>query len=599
VSVFDLKRQRKNAKVEPQVANVFTMPALDQTAFEQMLEAAFILQQQSRQSQKKLDPAESLVEIAEVQESLRSLSDASTAAKLIVERLEKITTATAIAVAFLQTDRLEYCAASGTLAPLAGSVVPIPANVAELLQKDKARQSSPHDIRREHLQGDTPNPILFPFYDKTTMPGFLQMSFPETELVAPHQMQSCHVMANLMGEALVRAAELRWKQTLAKEHAALLEALERLKPQLERLTTDVAPIAAEAAPINLEPSPAPLVEGREKSAAELSTEGLPDISNLLEQLTVEPGSANAAQNSLLSLEQKAETPVLSTAVPELTGSQPVSTAESNVSASDAVAQLSSACGQCGFLFSEGESFCGRCGTPRAVAPARDVPQAAPQTSSEPQHTPKFLLTGDTMPAVPEAFPAMPELAAAQATAPVDGSAALAIEPQPAEAEIGGAEPEKELKILLDQEDSAWESSPWTSATKARTWLESVNKTNVSKRWLGRHQGDVSVTISVLVLLLAVLWWSPHQMPQRLRTKAAEPSLTLFERALVGLGLAQPPTVAPTYGGNPDVSVWEDVHTALYYCSGSEQFGKTEAGKIAPQRDAQLDQFEPATRKPCE
>ncbi|HTS60036.1 MAG TPA: hypothetical protein VMH03_21000, partial [Terriglobales bacterium] len=97
--------------MEPQVANVFTMPALDQTTFEQMLEAAFILQQQSRQSQKKLDPAESLVEIAEVQESLRSLSDVSAAAKLIVERLEKITTATAIAVAFLQTDRLEYCAA--------------------------------------------------------------------------------------------------------------------------------------------------------------------------------------------------------------------------------------------------------------------------------------------------------------------------------------------------------------------------------------------------------------------------------------------------------------------------------------------------------
>jgi len=584
--------------VEPQVANVFTMPALDQTTFEQMLEAAFILQQQSRQSQKKLDPAESLVEIAEVQESLRSLSDVSAAAKLIVERLEKITTATAIAVAFLQTDRLEYCAAAGTLAPLAGSVVPIPVDVAELLQKDKARQSSANDIRREHLQGDTPNPILFPFYDKTTMSGFLQMSFPDTELVAPHQMQSCQVMANLMGEAVVRAAELRWKQTLAKEHAVLLQALERLKPQLERLTTDAAPITAEVAPMNLELSPAPLVEAREKSAAELSTEGLPDISNLLEQLTVEPGSANAGQNSLAAVEQIAEPQVPSTAVPELTGSQPVSTAESNVSASDAVAQLSSACGQCGFLFSEGESFCGRCGTPRAVAPTRDVPQAAPQTSSDPQPTPKFLLTGETMPAVPEAIPVMSELAAAQLSAPVDGSAALAIEPQPSAAE-SGTEPDKELKILLDQENSAWESSPWTSATKARTWLESVKKTHVSKRWLGRHQGDVSVTISVLVLLLAVLWWSPHQVPQRLRTKAAEPSLTLFERALVGLGLAQPPTVTPTYGGNPDVSVWEDVHTALYYCSGSEQFGKTEGGKIAPQRDAQLDQFEPATRKPCE
>jgi hypothetical protein len=430
------------------------------------------------------------------------------------------------------------------------------------------------------------------------MSGFLQMSFPETELVAAHQMQSCHVMANLMGEAVVRAAELRWKQTLAKEHAVLLEALERLKPQLERLTTDVAPMPAEVAPMNLEPSAAPLVEGREKSAAELSTEGLPDISNLLEQLTVVSGSGNADNNSLASLEQKDEAPVPAIAVPEVTGPEPVSAAGSNGSASDAVAQLSSACGQCGFLFSEGESFCGRCGTPRAVAPARDVPQAAPPTSTDPQLTPKFLLAGDTMPAFPEAIPALSDLAA-EAAAPVDGSTALAIDSQPSEAETESTEPKNKLKILLEQENSARQSSPWKSAAKARTWLESIKNTTVSKRWLGRHQGDVSVTISVLVLLLAVLWWSPHQVPTKPRTKAPEPSLTLFERALVGLGLAQPPTVAPTYGGNPDLPVWEDVHTALYYCSGSEQFGKTPEGKIAPQRDAQLDQFEPATRKPCE
>jgi hypothetical protein len=580
--------------VEPQVANAFTMPALDQTTFEQMLEAAFILQQSK--SQKKLDPAATLVEIAEAQELLRSLPDVSAAAKVIVERLEKITSATAIAVAFLQNDRLEYCAAAGTLTSLAGSIVPIPENVAELLRKDKARQPSANDIRREHLQGDTPNPILFPFYDKTTMSGFLQLSFPDTELMAAHQMQSCHVMANLMGEAVLRAAELRWKQTLAKEHAILLEALERLKPQLERLTTDVAPMTADVAPMNFEPSSAPVVEEREKSAAELSSEGLPDISNLLEQLTVEPGSGNASKSSLGSFEQAHEPQVLATVVPEVAGSQPATTGGSNGSAADA--QLSSACGQCGFLFSEGESFCGRCGTPRAVE-LLSVPETAQEPSGDPQPTPKFLLEGETTPAVFEQTPLMSDSAGAEAFPAVDGSAALAIDSKPSEAETEGAEPNNQLRILLEQENSAWETSPWTSATKARTWLESAKNGPKSKRWLGRHQGDISVTVSVLVLLLAVLWWSPHQVPPKPRTKAPEPSLTLFERALVGLGLAQPPAVAPTYGGNPNLQVWEDVHTALYYCSGSEQYGKTPGGKIAPQRDAQLDQFESATRKPCE
>ncbi|HXY08417.1 MAG TPA: hypothetical protein VEI52_11295 [Terriglobales bacterium] len=236
-----------------------------------------------------------------------------------------------------------------------------------------------HPLRREHLQGDTPNPILFPFYDPTTIPGFLQLSFRETELVAAHQMQSCHVMANLMGEAVVRAAEAQSKQTLAKEHAVLIEALERLKPQLQRLTTDAAAPNAEVAGIHLEPNLASVLEVRHKSAAELFSEGLSDISNLLELLTAEAGSANATKNSPGALEQKDELKVPATSAPEVTGVQPATAAGSNGSESATLAQLSSACGQCGFLFSEGESFCGRCGTPRLIessafsaSPAGDV-----------------------------------------------------------------------------------------------------------------------------------------------------------------------------------------------------------------------------------
>jgi hypothetical protein len=45
-------------------------------------------------------------------------------------------------------------------------------------------------------------------------------------------------------------------------------------------------------------------------------------------------------------------------------------------------------------------------------------------------------------------------------------------------------------------------------------------------------------------------------------------------------------------------VWIDPHTALYYCPGSELYGKTAKGKFASQQDAQLDQFEPASRRAC-
>jgi hypothetical protein len=83
-----------------------------------------------------------------------------------------------------------------------------------------------------------------------------------------------------------------------------------------------------------------------------------------------------------------------------------------------------------------------------------------------------------------------------------------------------------------------------------------------------------------------------------RKQPPAPKLSFFEELLVDLGLAEAPP-APSYSGNPNIPVWVDVHTALYYCPGSDLYGKTPQGKIASQRDAQQDQFEPASRKVCD
>jgi hypothetical protein len=596
-----LKPQRKRAKVEPQVANVSAMPVPDEHTFEQMLEAASMLQQQSRRSGKHLDPAATLLEIAEAQSLLRSLSDVSAAAKVIAERLERITSASAIAVAFLRNEQLEYCAAAGTSASLAGSTVPTPANIAELLRKAKARDASSNDLRRKYLQGDTPNPILFPFYDKTAMVGFLQLNFPETESIAAHETQSCQVMANLMGEAVARANELQWKHALAKEHAAVLEALERLKPQLERLTEDSLATNPEAAETMPEPSSGPGVETKQQLLGELSPEALPDISDLLAQLTDEPASRTASGTQAGSVPLKDEAKVAGSSLAAV----PESARAANPASEELTCQLSSACQQCGFQFAEGESFCGRCGTPRSMeyTPRRDELAPEPQTigehGDEPRCGGKFLLEGEVSPAIPVPIPLVFQAGASEGIPAVDGTAALALDPVAPKAEKAEAEPENQMRILLEHEKSAWQS-PWTSAAKARSWLESFGQgPSPAKYWLAKHPGDVSVAIAVLVLLLAILWWTPHQAPPRPRRKSPEASLTLFERALVELGLAEPPAVSAGYAGNPKSSVWEDVHTALYYCSGSERYGKTEGGKIASQREAQLDQFQPAGNKPCE
>lgn len=118
-----------------------------------------------------------------------------------------------------------------------------------------------------------------------------------------------------------------------------------------------------------------------------------------------------------------------------------------------------------------------------------------------------------------------------------------------------------------------------------------------KNWISKHRGDFSLTISLVLLLLALA--APDLPPPVTQANASVvPSLTLLERVMVVLGLAETPTT-PTQTGNPSAQVWVDVHTALYYCSGSELYGKTPGGKLTTQRDAQLDQFEPAARKSCE
>jgi hypothetical protein len=74
---------------------------------------------------------------------------------------------------------------------------------------------------------------------------------------------------------------------------------------------------------------------------------------------------------------------------------------------------------------------------------------------------------------------------------------------------------------------------------------------------------------------------------------------LFDKFLISIGLAEAPEAPPLDKGNPDVQVWVDLQTALYYCPGSDLYGKTPKGKLSSQRQAQLDQFEPAKLKACE
>ena len=80
-------------------------------------------------------------------------------------------------------------------------------------------------------------------------------------------------------------------------------------------------------------------------------------------------------------------------------------------------------------------------------------------------------------------------------------------------------------------------------------------------------------------------------------RVPDADLSMLDKFMISIGIAEPPD-APEYKGNPETQVWVDLHTALYYCPGAELYGKTPRGRFTSQRDAQLDQFEPAYRKAC-
>jgi hypothetical protein len=106
-----------------------------------------------------------------------------------------------------------------------------------------------------------------------------------------------------------------------------------------------------------------------------------------------------------------------------------------------------------------------------------------------------------------------------------------------------------------------------------------------------HRANLYLGAAIFLAALALMW-PTVSAPQRA-------SLSPMERALVAIGVAEPPAPVIHSTGDPGINVWVDPHTALYYCPGEEEYGKTTDGRVSSQHDAQTDRFQPAGRAPCE
>ena len=135
-----------------------------------------------------------------------------------------------------------------------------------------------------------------------------------------------------------------------------------------------------------------------------------------------------------------------------------------------------------------------------------------------------------------------------------------------------------------------ESSPIVSPGDGgvRSWIRRLADGRVKLRF---RRADLYLGTAILVAALALLW--PAASSPR------HAALSPWERALVAVGIAEAPAPAIHLQGDPGIEVWVDPHSALYYCPGEEQYGKTSDGRLSSQHDAQMDRFEPAGRSACE
>lgn len=260
------------------------------------------------------------------------------------------------------------------------------------------------------------------------------------------------------------------------------------------------------------------------------------------------------------------------------------------------------CHNCGAEIVDDEQFCGTCGLPvGATVPALNGNSLLTGTGSTPAKT-----AAERAPAARDS---------SNWTRPADFEAFVGpYAPKADEPEFelpGNVEaPENEVDgkpVSADQGGTAAEAANWSSAAEAREFLEKFaagHGKNSLVRFLKARRGDIYLALALVLVAIVIRWgiWSGHPVNSAANPPAGhrqpESDLPLYDRLLIKFGLAEAPD-PPEYRGNPDTQVWVDVQTGLYYCSGADLYGKTPKGKVTSQRTAQMDQYEPAARKPCD
>lgn len=576
-------------------------PVLDEQTFEKLLEAAYVLQEHNRKMQEVEQRLESHSERRReqelaarplasgspvVEETSRAESDYTltlsqiveaqhqiqmhhlgldAAMAVVAERVARITHSSGAAIALLDGKIVRYRAGTGAPALPIGSETPLDTAVC-LASVRTGKVIRSEDVNTEFLfdpelcrQRGILSLLSVPIYHDGDIVGALELYFDRIGGFAEQDIHTCQLMAGLVTEAIGRDADLKLKNSMAAERTTMLAAMEKLKPN-------------EVSVAEQEPAGATGVRVRAISASEFP------------------------------------------------------------------------CWKCGGSLLAEEQFCGKCGAPRASGDEPSSMQSKVASAWHRQQNKKGLAAtlsnadvaggngmhraGDQMekedPSYQEKGTYGAELepfSIGKTELPEDSLAegspaslaegcdddAMAVSSNNHSSQ-GVTQDHSTALVVPQQEDVIW-----SSAAKARDFLESLSGKReegaLARYWRSRR-GDFYLGLALVFVVVVIRWgiWSDSSAGAAgtgtaisgTHHKRFDPNanLSTFDKFLIGMGLAEAPD-PPEYKGNPNAQVWVDLHTALYYCPGSDLYGKTPKGKTTSQRDAQLDQFEPASRKACD
>jgi len=183
-------------------------PLLDEASFQQLLSAAYVLQEHNdrlRAKEVHADFAKNLSAIVETQKLIQTLQlDLEAAAKLVAERVQQITNASGAAIGIIEKGQLVYRGATGSASRDLGTrVAPDSALSADCLSKGNALNypdaiAGSASRSRLFQEREVKAFIAVPVYHAGQVAGVLELRFARANSFRESDLRTAELMAGLL-----------------------------------------------------------------------------------------------------------------------------------------------------------------------------------------------------------------------------------------------------------------------------------------------------------------------------------------------------------------------------------------------------------------